>query len=66
MKLILSFGLLLLGASMVIGCGSKEPTNIMENAGDQALIDYDAMIAADNAAMSTDSEDSQETPPSSQ
>ncbi|MCO8122250.1 hypothetical protein NHH03_10910 [Stieleria sp. TO1_6] len=40
------------------GCGAKQPTNVMENTDQQALADYERMIAEGENAM-----DSEKTKP---
>jgi hypothetical protein len=46
------------GVSMfAAGCSDPKPANIMEDVDDQELMDYEAMIAAENQAMETDSGD---------
>ncbi len=41
----------------VCGCGSGGNENIMENADQSALEEYEAMVAADEAAMSAEPDD---------
>ena len=57
-KRFLSICLVFGGISMfAAGCSDSKPANIMDDVDDQELMDYEAMIAAENQAMETDSGD---------
>ena len=51
MKSFLSICVAALTITWVVGCSSNEPVNSVENADEQAVLDYDAMVEADNAQM---------------
>ena len=45
---------------LAAGCSDPKPANIMDDVDDQELMDYEAMIAAENKAMDADSGDADE------
>jgi hypothetical protein len=55
------FAVCLFGLGFVlVGCGgAKEPSNIMEGVDKAAVQSYEEMVAADEAAMSSDSADAE-------
>ncbi|WP_145421245.1 hypothetical protein [Planctomycetes bacterium K23_9] len=58
MKRFLSTCLVLGGISVfAVGCGTSEPSNVMDNVDEKELLDYEAMIAAENQAMDSDTGD---------
>ncbi|QDT07583.1 hypothetical protein K227x_60110 [Rubripirellula lacrimiformis] len=46
-------------AVSLVACGKPEPVNMMENIDEQALADYDQMIADDAKAMAAAQEKSE-------
>ena len=46
-------------STALVGCGSSEPSNVMDSADQSAVEAYEAAIAAKNAAMESDSADSE-------
>ena len=51
MKQISAYCLLALSI-FVFGCGTPQPTNIMDSADKDKILEYEAMVAADSSAMS--------------
>ena len=45
---------------LAAGCSDSKPANIMDDVDDQELMDYEAMIAAENKAMESDPGDAEE------
>ena len=61
MKRFFSICLIFGGISMLAaGCSDSKPANIMDDVDDQELMDYEAMIAAENKAMESDPGDAEE------
>ena len=54
-KCCLVLSLFMLGC--ITGCGSSGPTNVMENADEQAIADYKAAIAEEQAMTAADEEE---------
>lgn len=57
------FALCLFALSLgLVGCGSSEPTNILDNSDQAAQAEYDRLIAEQDSAAEQDSGDADEGP----
>ncbi|GAA4454790.1 hypothetical protein [Novipirellula rosea] len=54
-KICLMVSLFMLGC--MTGCGDSGPTNVMENADEQAIADYEAELEREQAMLEADEEE---------